>query len=115
MHQYDYGARFYNPVVARWNVIGPWAENHFDVNPYNYILNNPANYIDPLGLDTFAVNNITTGNDSNARQFDPDKDVIALNAVTISGSKGSSTASTVANIAIDFIPIVGSGRDFTGG
>jgi hypothetical protein len=56
LRQYDYGARFYDPVIARWNVIDPMAENHYNVNPYNYVLNNPLIYYDQYGLDTGKVN-----------------------------------------------------------
>ncbi len=55
-NQYDYGARFYDPLIARWNVIDPMAENHYNVNPYNYVLNNPLIYYDQYGLDTGKVN-----------------------------------------------------------
>lgn len=50
--QYDYGARFYDPAIARWNVPDPLAEKHYDLTPYHYVMGNPMMYIDPFGLDT---------------------------------------------------------------
>jgi RHS repeat-associated protein len=46
---YDYGARQYNPVTARWDRMDPLAEKYYSVSPYAYCGNNPMNYIDENG------------------------------------------------------------------
>lgn len=61
LNTYDYGARQYNPVTARWDRMDPLCEKYYSMSPYNYCGNNPINAIDEEGKLTIFINGFHSG------------------------------------------------------
>ena len=51
----DYGARYYDPTVARWHHPDPMADKHPDTSPYAFCANDPVNFVDPSGEDIWRL------------------------------------------------------------
>ncbi|MCI5055780.1 MAG: RHS repeat-associated core domain-containing protein [Flavobacteriales bacterium] len=49
LNMLDYGARWYDPSIARWHTIDPLAEEFTAWSGYNYVMNNPISMTDPDG------------------------------------------------------------------
>ncbi|HUX53916.1 MAG TPA: RHS repeat-associated core domain-containing protein [Williamwhitmania sp.] len=47
---YDYGARFYEPEIGRWQTIDPVAEKAYGWSPFRYGYDNPISYVDSTGM-----------------------------------------------------------------
>lgn len=52
---YNYGARFYDPVVARFTSVDKEAERYEGYSPFSYVLNRPTVAIDPDGNRIYFI------------------------------------------------------------
>jgi len=46
---YYFGARYYDPVIARWLAVDPMADKYPSISPFVYCANSPLIFIDPTG------------------------------------------------------------------
>ena len=102
LNTYDYGARQYNPILARWDRVDPLAEKYYPYSPYNYCLDNPVKNIDPDGRA------VETGWDI----FNVGLDITSLSHNVINGNVGAAVVDglcLVADVAATAMPFVPGG------
>ena len=51
--EYDFGARFLDPVPGRFITLDPLAEKYYNLSPYAYCAGNPISFVDPDGRKVF--------------------------------------------------------------
>ena len=81
---YDYGARFYDPVLGRFTAQDPLAEKYGPTSPYVYCVNDPIKHVDPDGREKVDVlppasqDTRTYALQSDIRHFNDDPNVINI-------------------------------------
>ncbi len=65
----QFGYRDYDPNVGRWTAKDPALFKGGDTDLYGYALKNPANYIDPFGLEVLGPNMIKNAVPNNSLHY----------------------------------------------
>jgi hypothetical protein len=93
---YDYGARFYDPALARFHTVDPLAEQFGHQSPFVYADNNPVLFIDFLGMNAWKPEVNEYGNayyvaeaGDNAYTLSSQFGISLSQAETITGTQGT--------------------------
>jgi RHS repeat-associated protein len=100
---YDYGARYYDPVIGRWTSPDPLASEREWVSPYNFVQNNPMSRIDPDGMFDIRIH----GENNSSVTVVTDLIDIDVNAGRLVGDLGGNYTLQGSDVTIAALDIVG--------
>ena len=109
----DYGARRYDPALARWTTPDPLADCYLPYSPYAYCLNNPVSLVDPNGtyMDWF-MNDLSGDIYYNSSYGKGDAGKINGEGWTWLGGNGMFSSGTVGELLSDWDAILHGNGNF---
>ena len=109
----DYGARRYDPALARWTTPDPLGDSYLPYSPYAYCLNNPVKLVDPNGayMDWF-MNEVSGDVYYNSSYGEDDAGKINGEGWTWLGGNGMFSAGTVGDLLSDWDAILHGSDNF---
>lgn len=69
LNEYDYGARQYDPAIARFTSMDPLCEKYYHISPYAYCGGNPVNAIDSDGRKVVFINGLVAFGAKSGRAY----------------------------------------------
>lgn len=113
LNEYDFGARFYDPAIARWGCIDPMADVAPHWTPFRYGFNNPITVTDPTGMlestgqdgagDVPKKIKVNGGLQDN-NLMPPNLDGMNMASINVSSIGGDITTPEITNLAIQDVP-----------
>ncbi|MDF1697531.1 MAG: RHS repeat-associated core domain-containing protein [Saprospiraceae bacterium] len=75
---HDYGARYYDPSIARWTSVDPLSKGYAPISSYCYVMNNPITFVDPDGMKVEYADNVNDKTKNKINQLKEDSEAFAF-------------------------------------
>lgn len=104
---YDFHARNYDAALGRWMNVDPLAEDYISFSPYNVMMNDPINFVDPTGMGAEWIPNLNVDGSTSyiaeegdsAATLSSQYGISQTDAEAITGTKGDNKISAGTEIS----------------
>jgi RHS repeat-associated protein len=113
LQYYDYGARMYDPVIGRWGVVDPLADQFSSWTPNHFVHNNPINLIDPDGMAAMHPDDHYIDNDGSIQTVKTDDNFDRFYVQNNASKTGYSLAGQLNKNDVGLVQFPANGKGFS--